>query len=205
MLINVSRFLLQPDHLLLVILLRNRRRKLAQLTEKKRLLHNCNFMRKTVTQPPRRSLRDDVNQAISKDDAPSNAGVKVWAEEPNKKGALGEYSREDISRPCSYSFPFFPLSQVHWMKIYWENASRTQEFPLWCLDLKSTFFPHVFSQCYYIIFPGKAYKNILCLLFAPTLPRKREIQESHSFGVHTCPPNLGGIPTDDSGASEDRN
>ena len=104
MLIKISQFLLQPDRLLLVI---HRRRKLAQLSEKKWLLHNCNFTRKAVTQPPHKTLGDDGNQALSKPSAPSNAGVKVWAEEPNKKGAAGEYNREDMSMPCSHSFPFY--------------------------------------------------------------------------------------------------
>lgn len=63
MLINISQFLLQPDRLLLAILLRNRRRKLAQLTENKWLLHNCNFKRKPVTKPPHRSLSNIVSQA----------------------------------------------------------------------------------------------------------------------------------------------
>lgn len=139
-------------------------------------------MRKTVTQPPCRSLGDDVNQAVSKHNVLPNAGVKVRAEEPNKKGALGEYSREDRNLHGSYLFPFFPLSQVHRRKIYWENASCTQEFPLQCLHLKSTFLPHVYFLNVTVQFSlGKLMRTFCAFFLLPPFPGKERSKNPTAF------------------------
>lgn len=177
MLINISQFLLQPDHLLLAFLLRNRRRKLAQLTENKWLLHNCNFKRKPVTKLPHRSLGYDVSQAVSKHNTPCAA---VWGIQ--QKGASEEHSREDISPPCSYSFPFLPLPQVQAMRINQGNTSCAQEVPLECLDLKSTFLPHVYLLNLTILFSLWKLMRTFCAAFLlPPFPGKERSKNLKAF------------------------